>query len=142
MKEIKKRISRLAVVGAFIMALSCTMKITAYYLDAPLISQWINVVMNFVIVYGCFELGRMAGLGRTHRFLCYTAVLGYIFYGVILLFFREMDNGGLSASVLCFFMLTLAMSVWLFIDLVRQDLKQTEKDLKILEKEMHADEKD
>lgn len=136
----KKKIARLAILGAFLMALSCTVKITAYYLNMPLVSQWINVVMNFIIVYGCYEMGRMTGLGRMHRYLCYTAVLGYILYGIILLFFRNSASGGLSLGILFFFMLTLAMSVWFFIDLVRKDLRKTEKDLQDLEKEIHSDE--
>lgn len=136
----KKRISRIAVVGAFIMALSCTVKITAFHFNLPLVSQWVNVIMNAIIVCGCYELGRIAELSRSHRLLCGTAMLGYILYSFILMFFQKSTNEGVSLSVLLFFMLTLIMSVWFLIDLVRSDLKQTEIDLEQLEKEIDNEE--
>lgn len=132
----KNRISRIAIVGAFIMALSCTVKITAFHFNMPLVAQWVNVIMNAAVVCGCYELGTISGLSRSHRLLCGTALLGYILYGVILLFFRDSVSEGLSLSVLLFFMLTLMVSVWFFIDLIRRDLKQTEEDIEKLEKEL------
>ncbi len=118
------------------MALSCTAKITAFHFGLPIVAQWINVIMNAAIVCGCYELGTMVGLSRSHRLLCGTALLGYIFYGVILLFLDKSTSQSVSMSVLLFFMLTLVMSLWFFIDLVRRDLKKTEEDLEKLEKEL------
>lgn len=133
-KDTKKRISRIAVIGAFIMALSCTVKITAFHFGLPVVAQWVNVIMNAIIVCGCYELGRIADLSRSHRLLCGTALLGYVFYAFILVFMQRSSNEGLSLSVLLFFMLTLVMAVWFFIDIVRSDLKQTEQELENLEK--------
>lgn len=126
----------MAVIGAFIMALSCTAKITAFHLNLPLVAQWVNVIMNAIVVCGCFELGRIADLSRSHRLLCGTAMLGYVFYAFILLFMQKSSNEGLHIGVLLFFMLTLIMSVWFFIDIVNNDLKQTEHDLEDLGKKL------
>lgn len=123
----KKKIARIAVIGAFVMALSCTIKITAFHFHMPELAQWVNVVMNAMVVYGCYVLGRVAGLSRSHRVLCGTAMLGYLLYGAILFFHSKSEDGEVEASVLVFFILTLVMSVWFLIDIVRKDLKRKEK---------------
>lgn len=134
--DTKKEISHIAILGAFIMSLSCTLKITAFHFHMPVVAQWINVVMNFLIVYGCYVLGKIAGLSRTHKLLCWTAMLGYLFYSIILLTIPSTSDQTLSLGVLAFFMLTLVMAVWLLIDLVRKDLKETEELLEQMGKDI------
>ena len=133
--EQKTQISRIAIIGAFIMAISCTLKITFFHFNIPLVSQWINVILNAVIVYGCYKLGKLADLSLSHRLLCGTAMIGYLLYGFILLCVPSTPGEGISASVLAFFILTLAMSVWFLFDLVRKDLKDTEEFLEQFEEE-------
>lgn len=118
------------------MAISCTLKITAFHLGLPVVAQWVNVLMNAAVVYACYVLGRMVGLSRSHRLLCGTAMLGYVLYGIILLFVSKTPDESVSVSVLGFFVVTMIMSVWFLIDLVRSDIKKTEEDLKKMEKEL------
>lgn len=132
----KKSISRIAILGAFIMAISCTIKITAFHFNAPLVAQWVNVVMNAIVVIGCYKLGRIVQLSRSHSLLCGTAIIGYIFYGGILVFINHAKDTSISVGVLVFFALTLVMSVSLLINILLQDLKQTEKMIEEMEKEI------
>lgn len=118
------------------MALSCTIKITAFHFNLPLVAQWVNVIMNATIVIGCYALGRMVGLSRNHRLLCGTALIGYIFYGFILLYSNSSDSESISIGVLVFFILTLFMSIWFLIRLVLDDLKHTKEDLENLERRL------
>lgn len=132
----RKKISNIATIGAFIMALSCTIKITAFHFNLPLVAQWVNVIMNAAIVIGCYALGRMVGLSRNHRLLCGTALIGYIFYGFILLYSNSSDSESISIGVLAFFILTLFMSTWFLIRLVLDDLKHTKENLENLERRL------
>lgn len=117
------------------MALSCTMKITAFHLGAPIVAQWVNVIMNALVVCGCYRLGKLSDLTRSHRLLCATAMVGYVLYGVILIFANHIDNFVLSESVLIFFVLTLFVSIWFLIDLVRTDIKHTEEIIEEMEED-------
>lgn len=133
--ETKTTVARIAIAGAFVMALSCTMKITAFHFGAPIVAQWVNVIMNALVVYGCYRLGKLADLARSHRLLCATAMVGYVLYGVILIFANHIDNFVLSESVLIFFVLTLFVSIWFLIDLVRTDIKHTEEIIEEMEED-------
>lgn len=135
-QEQKVRISRIAIIGAFLMAISCTLKITAFHLSMPIFSQWINVVLNAIIVYGCYVLGKLVGLSRAHKMLCGTAMLGYLMYSIILIIVPKSSNQTIHLSVLLFFGLTMAVSVWFLVDLVRNDLKETELMLQQMEEEI------
>lgn len=132
----KKTISRIAIVGAFLMAISCTVKITLFHLNCPEAAQWVNVIMNAIVVCGCYELGKITELSLSHRLLCGTAILGYLIYGIILLFFIRSKNEGVSAVVLGFFIFTMIMSVWFFIDLVLHNLRKDEDKFERLKKEL------
>lgn len=132
-KNQKSKISRIAIVGAFVMAISCTVKITAFHLNMPAVAQWTNVIMNAMVVIGCYQLGRIVELRRSHRLLCATALLGYVFYGGVLLFMQHNGNENISTVVLLFFMLTLVMSIWFFLDIVLTDIREKEKMLERME---------
>ncbi|MBQ0057497.1 MAG: hypothetical protein KBT20_07565 [Bacteroidales bacterium] len=130
----KKQISRIAVIGAFLMAISCTVKITLFHLHYPVVAQWINVIMNAIVVCGCYELGKIVELSRSHRWLCATAMLGYVIYGVILLFPMTSEQNGISAVVLAFFFITMVMSILFLLDLVRKSIKDEQDKIEKLKK--------
>lgn len=120
----RQRISIIAIVGAFIMAFSCTIKITAFHLGYPLVAQWVNVVMNALIVMGCFYLGRIVRLPRAHSLLCSTAILGYVFYGIVLVMLPSSTDVKLTDEVVFFFVLTLIMSAWFVVSLIHNGIKK------------------
>lgn len=116
------------------MAISCTVKITLFHLHYPVVAQWINVIMNAIVVCGCYELGKIVELSRSHRWLCATAMLGYVIYGVILLFPMTSEQNGISAVVLAFFFITMVMSILFLLDLVRKSIKDEQDKIEKLKK--------
>lgn len=130
---LKKVASRYAVIGAFLMSLSCTCKITAFYLGVPIISQWINIILNAIIVYGCYVLGKKTGAPKAQTILCGVAMLGYIMYSLILLYAPNQQNFVLSEIVFLFFILTLCASVACLVVLIMKDIKKDEETLKKFE---------
>lgn len=94
------------------MSLTCTCKITAFYLGVPILAQWINVIMNAIIVYGCYKLGKKAGAPLAQSVICVVAMLGYIMYmGILIVAPNLQHNPTLSLLVYSFFVLTLIASI-------------------------------
>ena len=131
--EVKHSISRMAILGAFLMAISCTAKITVFYLGMPVIAQWINIVMNAIIVVGCYQLGRIVNLPVTHRLLCLVAMLGYVMYSFILALATRSDDNVVSVMVYGFFLLTSFAAIALVIALLFRNIKQQEEIIAELE---------
>lgn len=126
-RKMRRSIYRIATIGAFLMAFSCTLKITAFYLGMPMISQGINLVMNAVIVLGCYQLGRAVKMPATHKLLCGVAFLGYLMYSLILFFNPTMDAEHVSEMILAFFIITLVASIAFLIALIKREIEEDKR---------------
>lgn len=136
--NIRRTISRIAIYGAFLMCLYCTLKVTSIYFHMPLLAQWTNVFMNTLIVFSCYKLGRIAKLPVAHRLLCLVAMLGYTMYSLILALRNDLDEQIVSTMVFLCFLVTALAAIVLVFTLLFRNIQRDEDILSKLEKKSRS----